>query len=138
MKAVSIFLQLLCLSACSTTVQGGFFGSSSRSFGFLGVEVQPKLSEEPFYNVEEDAEPVFKAKVTVEKATDGNGTVNSTASPTAASNNATQRPKSRSREAKLIASMRNAGPEGEESVHCVTHCRYGDEVRHTWHECLKR
>merc|ERR1719262_1987964 len=41
-----------------------------------------------------------------------------------------------SREATLIESMQHIG--NETTVGCVTHCRYGEEVRHTWQECLDR
>ena len=38
----------------------------------------------------------------------------------------------------LIESMRHMGEDGEHAVACVTHCRYGEEVRHPWRECLDR
>merc|ERR1719261_1017889 len=43
-----------------------------------------------------------------------------------------------SREAYLIDSMQHMGEEGENAVVCVTHCRYDEEVRHPWRECLER
>eukprot|EP00746_Dinoflagellata_sp_MGD_P120593 gnl/MRDRNA2_/MRDRNA2_56060_c0_seq1.p1 gnl/MRDRNA2_/MRDRNA2_56060_c0~~gnl/MRDRNA2_/MRDRNA2_56060_c0_seq1.p1 ORF type:complete len:219 (+),score=56.35 gnl/MRDRNA2_/MRDRNA2_56060_c0_seq1:120-776(+) len=46
------------------------------------------------------------------------------------------RRKPTSREEKLIESLK--GMEGDAAVGCVTHCRYGEEVRHTWQECLNR
>lgn len=46
------------------------------------------------------------------------------------------RRKPTSREEKLIESLKGWG--GDSAVGCVTHCRYGDEKRHTWQECLNR
>jgi hypothetical protein len=46
------------------------------------------------------------------------------------------RRKPTTREEKLIESLK--GMEGDAAVGCVTHCRYGEEVRHTWQECLTR
>lgn len=43
-----------------------------------------------------------------------------------------------SREAKLITSLLNVGEDGKDTVVCLTHCRYGEEVRHSWPECLNR
>merc|ERR1719478_2723 len=48
------------------------------------------------------------------------------------------RRRKRSREVMLIESMRHMGEDGELAVACVTHCRYGEDVRHEWKECLER
>merc|ERR1719310_2524108 len=42
----------------------------------------------------------------------------------------------KSREVTLIESLQHMG--GDETVGCVTHCRYDEEVRHSWSECLDR
>jgi len=47
-------------------------------------------------------------------------------------------PKSRPRrsvEGNLIESLKSMGATGDEAVHCVTDCRYGD-IRHGWADCL--
>jgi len=49
-----------------------------------------------------------------------------------------KRPTRRSAEASLIDSLRHLGKDGEQAVVCVTSCRYGEEARHEWSECLER
>jgi len=44
----------------------------------------------------------------------------------------------RNREVMLIKNMKSTGDEGPDAVACVTHCRYGKEVRHTWRKCIER
>jgi len=43
--------------------------------------------------------------------------------------------RTRSMEGHLISSLEKADPE---AVPCLTHCRYGEETRHHWTECLER
>eukprot|EP00927_Polykrikos_kofoidii_P075619 TRINITY_DN7195_c0_g3_i1.p1 TRINITY_DN7195_c0_g3~~TRINITY_DN7195_c0_g3_i1.p1 ORF type:complete len:195 (+),score=45.97 TRINITY_DN7195_c0_g3_i1:83-667(+) len=43
-----------------------------------------------------------------------------------------------SREASLIDSLQHMGVDDGDTVGCVSGCRYGEEVRHTWRECLER
>eukprot|EP00927_Polykrikos_kofoidii_P075615 TRINITY_DN7195_c0_g1_i1.p1 TRINITY_DN7195_c0_g1~~TRINITY_DN7195_c0_g1_i1.p1 ORF type:complete len:195 (+),score=36.31 TRINITY_DN7195_c0_g1_i1:93-677(+) len=57
------------------------------------------------------------------------------------SDNATSSRKRRravSREASLIESLRHMGGDEGDLVGCVSGCRYGEEVRHTWRDCLER
>lgn len=42
----------------------------------------------------------------------------------------------KSMEETLIQSLEHSG--NTTTIACVTHCRYGEEVRHTWQECLSR
>lgn len=42
-----------------------------------------------------------------------------------------------SREESLINSLQHLDDDTH-TVGCVTHCRFGDEVRHTWRECIER
>lgn len=66
-----------------------------------------------------------------------NATSSGSVSP--ASDEPAKRPRKKARgnrEATLIESLQHIG--GEETVGCVTHCRYGEEMRHTWKECLER
>jgi hypothetical protein len=51
---------------------------------------------------------------------------------------ASARKAERSFEGNLIHSLRFMGDNGEEAVDCVTHCRYGEVVRHEWRECLEK
>mmetsp|Transcript_119363 Transcript_119363/g.232260 ORF Transcript_119363/g.232260 Transcript_119363/m.232260 type:complete len:205 (-) Transcript_119363:165-779(-) len=44
----------------------------------------------------------------------------------------------KSAEANLIDSLRHMGEKGEEAVVCVTTCRFGETIRHEWHECLEQ
>jgi hypothetical protein len=44
----------------------------------------------------------------------------------------------RHRESMLIASMKSVGSDGDDTVACVTHCRYGEHARHPFPDCLER
>eukprot|EP00927_Polykrikos_kofoidii_P066272 TRINITY_DN61900_c0_g1_i1.p1 TRINITY_DN61900_c0_g1~~TRINITY_DN61900_c0_g1_i1.p1 ORF type:complete len:224 (-),score=27.16 TRINITY_DN61900_c0_g1_i1:57-728(-) len=62
--------------------------------------------------------------------------MNSSVAHSAETRKSRRRPSSR--EASLIDSLKHMGAEGENAVACVSGCRYGEEERHSWRECLER
>jgi hypothetical protein len=125
---------------------------SAASIAKIEPKIEPKLMREETKPVSAALEaskekvstsPVPKAepKVTNEEvkpsSPEAAASKEKVATSTSPSESASRRAE-RSFEGNLIHSLRFMGDNGEEAVECVTHCRYGESVRHPWRECLER